>query len=87
MNFSEWSQCLGSVRLSAWQIHGEGEGREGKEGRSESCFLVISWVPSLGQVSLFCLRHSGWRPPEGMLADIQQGLLESSEPQAGGGSG
>lgn len=34
MNFSEESQCLGSVHLSVWQIRVEGEGREGK---SHSC--------------------------------------------------
>lgn len=44
MNFSEKSQRLSSVHSSVWQIHVEGKGREGKEGRSESCLPVISWV-------------------------------------------
>lgn len=44
VNFSEESQGLGSIHSSVWQSHVEGEGREGKEGRSESCLLVISWV-------------------------------------------
>lgn len=44
MDFSEWSLCLGSVCSSVWQIHMEGKGKERKEGKSESCLLVISWV-------------------------------------------
>lgn len=44
MDFSDWSECLGSNCSSVWQIHVEGNGKEGKEGKSGSCLLIISWV-------------------------------------------
>lgn len=39
VNFSEWSQCLGSICLSVWQIHVEGDRRERREDLKAACWL------------------------------------------------
>lgn len=37
VNFSEWSQYFGSICLSVWQVHVDGDRRERREELKAAC--------------------------------------------------